>query len=225
MTETQLMVQTKRGAVYFTTSLEWEEAIALCQKVAQGGNKFAYDMCMKEHKGQYMSQSQVSWVYKMAEEQLQRQQEADMAADKVPPREADASNLLASLAEARVKGLKKPTLRLVRTNGVQIRLKYMSQGSNAGGAWVTQRIDGNDDLIGKIDDGGVFTFTSKYYTQNVVDEVFDVIEAANADPKAALESYGRITSNCGCCGLPLTNATSIALGIGPICLEKYGLGV
>jgi hypothetical protein len=216
--ETQLMVNTRRGPVYFTTSLEWEEAIALCQKVAQGGNKFAYDMCDKERKGEYMSQAQVSWVYKMAEEQREAEQATDEAA---PVREVDASNILASLAEARAKGIKKPVLRLLMPRDCHIKVKYMSTGKNAGGCWVTS----NDNLIGKIDDGGVFTFIGKPYTDNFICEVFEFIEATNADPKAALESYGRITSSCGCCGLPLTNKVSIALGIGPICLDKYGLGV
>jgi hypothetical protein len=59
-TSTQLMVNTRRGPVYFETSLEWEEAVALCQEEARKGNKFAYDMCMRETKGLYMSEAQVS---------------------------------------------------------------------------------------------------------------------------------------------------------------------
>jgi len=38
---------------------------------------------------------------------------------------------------------------------------------------------------------------------------------------AAVE-YGRKTGICSCCGRTLTNSESIALGIGPICREKYG---
>lgn len=35
-------------------------------------------------------------------------------------------------------------------------------------------------------------------------------------------SYGRKTGICSCCGRTLTNAVSKALGIGPICREKFG---
>jgi hypothetical protein len=212
-TPSQLTVNTKRGPVRFETSLEWEEAIALCQEESRNGNKFAYDLCMRETRNLYMSEAQVSWVYKIAEDVLKLREPQPKT------REIDASNILASLAEARAKGIKKPMLRLVDPVGNDIRVKYMSFGKNAGGCWVTS----NNDLIGKIDDGGMFTFTGRPYTDKFVDEMFDFVDITNHDVKSALESYGKITSKCGCCGLPLTNKKSIELGIGPICLDKYGL--
>jgi hypothetical protein len=211
-TPSQLTVNTKRGPVRFETSLEWEEAIALCQEESRNGNKFAYDLCMREAKNLYMSESQVSWVYKIAEDVRQLKE------PKPEVREIDASNILASLAEARAKGIKKPTLRLVDPVGNDIRVKYMSVGKNAGGCWMTC----NDSLVGKIDDCGVFTLTNSK-GDKFDDEMFDFVEITNHDVKSALESYGKITSKCGCCGLPLTNKKSIELGIGPICLDKYGL--
>lgn len=212
-TPSTLTVNTRRGPVTFTTSLEWEEAIALCQEEAQNGNKFAHDLCMRETKNLFMSESQVSWVYKMAEDALQLRE------PKPEARSADASNILASLAEARAKGIKKPVLRLVDPIGNDIRVKYMSTGKNAGGCWVAS----NGDLIGKIDDCGMFTFTGRPYTDKFIAETLEFITTTNADVKGALESYGKLTSKCGCCGLPLTNKKSIELGIGPICLDKYGL--
>lgn len=212
-TSTTLSVNTKRGVVYFETSLEWNEAVALCQEESRKGNKFAYDLCMRETKGLFMSESQVSWVYKIAEDVRQLRNEPKA----IEVRSSDASNILASLAEARAKGIKKPILRFQRANGVEIQLKYMSVGKNAGGAWVTM----NNDLIGKIDDSGVFTFTGRPYTNQLIDEVFDVIESAHNDVRGALESYGKMTSRCACCGITLTNPKSIALNIGPVCLEKF----
>lgn len=214
MTTTTLSVNTRRGPITFETALEWPEAVALCRQDAQNGNNFAADLVTREDKGLYMSESQVCWVYKMAED-VRRLREPKVT--KV--RSTDASDILASLAEARAKGIKKPILRLQRANGTEIQLKYMSVGKNAGGAWVTM----NGDLIGKIDDGGVFTFTGRPYTDQLIDEVFGIIESANSDLEGALRSYGKMTSRCGCCGLPLTNKKSIELGIGPICAEKYGV--
>jgi hypothetical protein len=210
-TSTQLMVNTRRGPVYFETSLEWEEAVALCQEEARKGNKFAYDMCMRETKGLYMSEAQVSWVYKIAEDVRQLK---DAPSEQVEaPRSIDASNILASLAEARAKGIKKPMLRLLMPRDCHIKIKYMSVGKNAGGCWVTS----NDNLIGKIDDGGVFTFTGKPYTNDFICDVFEFIESVNSDVKGSLESYGKMTNRCGCCGILLTNDLSVAIGIGPIC--------
>lgn len=214
LTTTRLTVNTRRGPIAFDTSLEWNEAVELCQEEARNGNQFAYDLCMREAKGLYMSESQVCWVYKIAEDVLKLREPKTTEV-----RTQDASEILGSLAEARAKGIKKPILRLQRTNGVEIQLKYMSVGKNAGGAWVTM----NGDLIGKIDDGGVFTFTGRPYTDQLIDEVFGIIESANSDLEGALRSYGKMTSRCGCCGLPLTNKKSIELGIGPICLDKFGL--
>jgi hypothetical protein len=216
-TSTQLMVNTRRGPVYFETSLEWEEAVALCQEEARKGNKFAYDMCMRETKGLYMSEAQVSWVYKIAEDVRQLK---DAPSEQVEaPRSIDASNILASLAEARAKGIKKPMLRLLMPRDCHIKIKYMSVGKNAGGCWVTS----NDNLIGKIDDGGVFTFTGKPYTNDFICDVFEFIESVNSDVKGSLESYGKMTNRCGCCGILLTNDLSVAIGIGPICRDKFGL--
>jgi hypothetical protein len=212
-TPSQLTVNTKRGPVRFETSLEWNEAIALCREEAIKGNDFASSLIDREDRNMYMSESQCSWVYKIAEDVRQLKE------PKPEVRSIDASNILASLAEARAKGIKKPMLRLVDPVGNNIRVKYMSVGKNAGGCWVTS----NDDLIGKIDDAGMFTFTGRPYTDKFVDEMFDFVDITNHDVKSALESYGKITSKCGCCGLPLTNKKSIELGIGPICLDKYGL--
>jgi hypothetical protein len=214
-TSTQLMVNTRLAPVYFETSLEWEEAVALCQEEARKGNKFAYDMCMRETKGLYMSEAQVSWVYKIAEDVRQLK---DAPSEQVEaPRSIDASNILASLAEARAKGIKKPMLRLLMPRDCHIKIKYMSVGKNAGGCWVTS----NDNLIGKIDDGGVFTFTGKPYTNDFICDVFEFIESVNSDVKSSLESYGKMTNRCGCCGKTLTDPKSIALNIGPVCLEKF----
>lgn len=215
-TTTQLSVSTRRGVITFTSDLEWNEAIALCQEESRKGNKFAFDLCMRETKGLFMSESQVSWVYKIAED-MRKLREPSPA--KSAPRSIDASNILASVTEARARGIKKPVLRLVDPVGNDIRVKYMSMGMNAGGAWVTY----NDGLIGKIDDCGEFTITNRFCSDKISAKIFDFIEITNHDVKGALESYGKITSKCGCCGLPLTNKRSIELGIGPICLDKYGL--
>lgn len=49
------------------------------------------------------------------------------------------------------------------------------------------------------------------------------IEQICVDPLAAAILHGQQTGRCSCCGLELTNAESIRLGIGPICREKWGL--
>lgn len=48
-----------------------------------------------------------------------------------------------------------------------------------------------------------------------------ILEAIAADVKSSLARYGRELGICGACGLPLTDETSRAEGIGPICRNKF----
>jgi hypothetical protein len=50
----------------------------------------------------------------------------------------------------------------------------------------------------------------------------ELIELA-ADPRGQAVAYGMRTGKCSCCGRKLTNKTSVELGIGPICLGKWGM--
>lgn len=47
------------------------------------------------------------------------------------------------------------------------------------------------------------------------------LEAIQNDPRAASEAYGRALGMCGVCGRTLTDAESIARGIGPVCANRF----
>lgn len=49
-----------------------------------------------------------------------------------------------------------------------------------------------------------------------------LITATKADPIQAMIKWGHKSGQCGVCGRQLDNATSVELGIGPICYEKVG---
>jgi len=221
-TASTITVFTRRGPVTFETRLEWEEAITELRTIValNPGNDFAKSLLDREDNDRYMSDSQVSWVYKLAQDAITDREFSDRVVGNARDLTTDASNILGTLVEANVKGIKKPTLRLKMENGAEMRIKYMTKGGNSGGAWVTV----NDELRGKICDQGEFTpYSCKYQRADWIANLVEFIEQVNSDPKNALISYGKLTSQCGCCGLPLTNAKSIELGIGPICLDKYGL--
>ena len=55
------------------------------------------------------------------------------------------------------------------------------------------------------------------------DWVLPRLKTLAADPLKDAQAYGQKTGNCSCCGRQLTNADSIALGIGPICKGRWGL--
>lgn len=206
-----LSVNTSRGTIVFETSLEWAEAINVLRAQAALGkaSNFALDLLKREDAGKFMSESQCTWVYKMAQDALNAAKPKPSTPKQT---EVDASNILASLAEARANKLKKPVLRLMMGDK-EVRIKYMSYGKNAGGCWVT--LGAMQDLAGKISDSGVFT------SQN--NQLCEFLEQVNDNVEGWVRDFGRLTSTCSCCGIPLTNPLSVQLGIGPICREKFGL--
>lgn len=77
---------------------------------------------------------------------------------------------------------------------------------------VLQEVGGNDDLyLGQQVDG-------QAYRGKRVAELEDVM----ADPQKAITAYGHYFTRCGICNTQLTDADSIARGIGPKCAAKAG---
>lgn len=209
---TTLTVTTRKGTITFDSTLTWDEAVSTLAKASVGGlSDFAKSLLSKAQAGSRMSQAQVSWVYKLAQDEVEaRSAKAPKAVSGV-----DASGILGALTSAYVSGLKRPRLRLTSPDGVAVVVMFMMAGSNAGGAWVTA----NGELAGKIDANGEYT------PRNAQGEELMVFMALSsmASVGSALFAHGQMSSQCGCCGLPLTNPESIARGIGPICAVKFGL--
>jgi hypothetical protein len=106
------------------------------------------------------------------------------------------------------KGFKKPTLRSEH-------LKYKlapATGNNPGAVYIT---DNYGTYLGKLKHGNISLLQS---SREVVAEIVDTME----NPKEAAVKYGRKTGQCAICGRPLDNKLSVALGIGPICNERFG---
>jgi hypothetical protein len=53
-------------------------------------------------------------------------------------------------------------------------------------------------------------------------ELIAILESVAENPLKAAKLHGMQTGNCACCGRKLTNKESIRLGIGPICIQKFG---
>jgi hypothetical protein len=220
-TPTTISVSTRYGVSTFDTHLEWAEAVAELRRIValDPGNEFAQSLLEREDNDRYMSEKQVNWVYKLAQDAINDREFSSRVVGRAVDLTTDASNILGALVEANTKGIKQPILRLMMHNGAQVRVKYMTRGGNIGGAWVTV----GDELRGKITDQGEFTpYNCKYQRADWIADLVEYINQVNSDVDKALTTYGKLTSKCGCCGLPLTNKESIERGIGPICLDKYG---
>jgi hypothetical protein len=108
--------------------------------------------------------------------------------------------------KAVVNGYKKPTY---RAEGLVIS-RAPDHGANPGALYI-KREEGQ--YLGKL----IGT------TYKGLKDAEPMLEAIATDPLAAALRYGQRTGRYACCGRELTNHTSIDLGIGPICREKWGL--
>jgi len=81
-----------------------------------------------------------------------------------------------------------------------------------------------DTLVGRLTAEGAVLFGKRIRDAGLASTAIQAaLEALEADPIAAIKAHGLATGSCGCCGRELTDPTSIALGIGPICAGKLGL--
>jgi hypothetical protein len=87
-------------------------------------------------------------------------------------------------------------------------------GANKGALYV--KING--DYVGKVADGC-------FKPRNAPEGTLSKLKAIAKDPLSSAIAYGRKTGQCACCGRELTNHGSIDRGIGPICVEKWGLDI
>ena len=120
------------------------------------------------------------------------------------------SKLETLFADAVAAGYAKPTLRTLN-------FKYKqapAHGRNPGAIYITEIDTGR--YIGRI-------FNSAIGLVNNSDHIHasEFAEAMN-EPQIAAVKYGHQTGQCSICGRRLDNKISIALGIGPICNEKFG---
>jgi len=121
----------------------------------------------------------------------------------------DIDRIARAFDAAQTSGIKRPKLAL---GDFRFSLAPAT-GVNAGALYVKT----GDLYLGKIA-GGKFTRSRDCSDAQQAD-----ILAACADPFAAAVAHGKRTGQCSCCGRELTNAESIALGIGPICRGHWGL--
>lgn len=119
-----------------------------------------------------------------------------------------SDRLLVAFQTAKESGLKWPKLRI---NGLVIS-PAPATGKNAGALYV--KADG--EYVGKVA-GGRFICTRECSA-----EIQTQVVATINDPAAAAKASGLQTGSCSCCGRELTDANSVASGIGPICAEKWG---
>lgn len=122
-----------------------------------------------------------------------------------------ASNLMKAFHHAESKGLKRLNLHIL---GIEFTLAK-PYSKNPGCIYLKD--DRNGLYLGKITRELAF-----FPSRDCQDEHHEVLRQIGEDIMAAAKLHGQQTGVCSCCNAELTNPESIALGIGPICREKWG---
>jgi hypothetical protein len=185
---------------------------AWLQEPVRGDFTFHADMLDSLLKYGHFTERQEAAVRNAAAKSAERK--AQWAAEKAA-REAGAATL--TLAKIRagfdnaLQHLKRPKLRVA---DIQFSLAPAT-GRNAGCIYVVRASD--DTYLGKI------TPEDKFLTSRECSAADSATVArVAADPAAAAVAHGHEYGQCSCCGRELTNPESVALGIGPICRDRWG---
>lgn len=123
----------------------------------------------------------------------------------------DLATIKAMFDSAVASGLKRTKY---RAEGLEL-TRAPDHGRNPGAIYVNRTSD--SEYVGKVI-GGKF---EPVRSTSEEDKLALLRIAEN--PREAAIRWGQKTGTCSCCGRELTNAESIALGIGPICATKWGL--
>lgn len=123
---------------------------------------------------------------------------------------ATADTIRAALARAAESGLKRPRLRCGA-----VHFDWAGEKSrNPGCIYVV--LSAAELYLGKITPAGEL-LPSREARQEHIDTVMQIA----ADPLTAAVEHGRLTGACACCGRPLSDAESVARGIGPVCARRF----
>lgn len=125
---------------------------------------------------------------------------------------------LIELFSKAAKHLKKPSIVLKLPSGQSIKLK-----ADYGGGIAIYTEGGYGSFVGKVSDVGQYTGSAKPYVQAYQAETVEMLKALAADPAGVAAAYGKLTSACCFCRIPLTDPRSLGVGYGPICADHYGL--
>jgi hypothetical protein len=189
-----ITLETREGVETFTTDLTLDAALDILRGLR--GN-FAQSLAASARTRRGLSPKQEAWAFKLAQDAIApAPAERKVAGDLQP--------ILDLFQRQRERGAKRFSLRL---NGATL-----SPSRDGRNVWVKQ----GDAFLGGIREGG-------RPDRSIPSDVVSILQGAASDPLSAAVAFGRETGECSCCGRELTDPRSIALGIGPICKDKWGL--
>lgn len=154
-----------------------------------------------------LSGSQIMTVQRIIENEQSRLQLAKRRLESAP--EVSLAAVFHAFATAKQKGIARPKLRMEQF----VLSLAPDSGVNAGAIYVKQS-DGT--YLGKVVGNKFLAINS--VSKEIQDRVLEVCR----NPLEEARAYGKRTGHCSVCSRLLTNHTSIDMGIGPICADKFG---
>jgi len=185
--------------------IAWLETTADRQRTREQPWRFPLELAEALTTYGTLTDNQLAAVRKCMARDKERQ--TARAAEQAAPT-VDTGALKAAFNRATSKGLRYPRI----TIGNIVLKPAPATGKNPGAIYVTD----NGTYLGRIDGGKFFR------TRDCTDAQGAQVLAFAQDPAAAAKAYGIRTGVCCVCNATLTNAESIARGVGPICAEKFG---
>ena len=183
--------------------MEYDEIISALRGMTSW-NEFAASLV-----AQHQSKGELSDRQWDAAERMIQKAQANATKRESNRRVVDVSRIEHLLATAQRNGLKKPAFRI----GDLTLSLAPSTSRNAGAVYVKAA----GEYAGKIMHGTFMPVSA------APDGLGDRLAEIARDPRGKAIEHGRMTGACACCGRTLTDKQSVALGIGPICAEKWGL--
>lgn len=128
----------------------------------------------------------------------------------------DLKPIVKFLQAAQDRGLKRPKLRVLGTDGfTEMRIGLTTRGQAPGSISVSEDKHG---FLGCVRPNG--EMTSVLALDTVLQKHLLRI---SENPAAAAKEYAALMCKCSFCGLPLTDAGSVEVGYGPVCAKHWGL--
>lgn len=166
---------------------------------------FACDMAESVFKWGSLTSNQLAAVQRCIEKDKARAAEAAKRAETAP--EVNATALHEAFAKAQASGLKWPRITL----GEIVVSPASAESANAGALYVKEA----GEYLGKVMNGKFLRVRA------CGEEQAKKIAELIANPREAAEAYGKLTGKCCLCHRQLTDAESVARGIGPVCAGRF----
>lgn len=128
------------------------------------------------------------------------------------------------LERAKAKGLKWPKLWLALPDKTPVRVMIAGPNSRTPGYLMLTdgKPFGANLYFGKISPTGTLELGRDSFGDRR-DPLLNLLVSLAQEPAKTAAQFGHMTGSCAFCGLPLSDARSIAVGYGPTCAQKYGM--